>query len=243
MLFSWLSLPVQRVSGVFSFLRVAGIGDGFGKSIRYGEGTQRCIDKWVDGLFDRALELRCAKRSLLEVNPAGNSSVNLTKQIFKVLLAVSVVLASLPVGASEVVCVIGPQQTVVPMAKCGMSCCAHGRVAKSMCEAPAHSAPGTPPCCASKHAKVEARQSSSLCFAGGKSCRCETRITSSLVSPVVAVRVASIQTHELPAILPQRIEVPSLAVIRSGSKIFGADSSPPPKNERSPDQPRAPPIG
>ena len=197
----------------------------------------------IQCLFLGREELSYTEESLLGITLSGEVRLKLIAQLLRLILAASVALASLSVGASEVVCVIGPHQVAVPLAKCGMSCCAHGVMNKAMCAALNQpSAATVPPCCAGKHAKSNAKRSASMCVVGGMSCRCETRLTASTPSTFIVARAATVHVHQIPAILPELLEMPELSIAIPAPEIFGTDSGPPHNAEHSPQQSRAPPL-
>jgi hypothetical protein len=167
--------------------------------------------------------------------------VRFLARVLRAFVALSVLFASLPVNATEVVCIVGPHEVTTPMAKCGMPCCAHGVMA--MCDSSKVSKGAVPPCCADKQLTAKLQRQHSTCSVSGMSCRCERRSVSAVAPLTVSVRATlRINVHQLfVAILPEDLEirVPLDASIEPG--IFGVDSGPPRQEQRSPEQGRAPP--
>jgi len=143
--------------------------------------------------------------------------------VTRLLILVSLAVASLPVGATEMVCVVGREEKVVPVAKCGMPCC--------------HQQPSKPDCCL-KPKKEEAH----ICPLAGKPCRCEIRITA-FHGSANSAPIPTLQPFEQPAVLPEtRLELPAPVIAALEPGIVGIDSGPPRKLPRSPKQSRAPPV-
>lgn len=143
----------------------------------------------------------------------------------KLLVLMSLVVASLPISAREVVCVIGEDELIVPVAKCGMPCCKE------------RAAPPKQECCLK-----EQKKDTHVCPLVGKPCRCEVRITAFHGGIRTATQPTSL-TFEQPAILPNvHIEIAATETEILEPGIVGIDSGPPRKRPRAPSQPRAPPI-
>jgi hypothetical protein len=156
-----------------------------------------------------------------------------------VLLAILMALASVPILATEVVCVVGPTQVAIPLAKCGMPCCAHGGMASVDCQ---HGALAEPSCCHPKGSGTAVTKDHSNCpVVSGQSCRCETRVSAGHFQRPPAERAATLQFKFLSIALPSAQTFISLPVESGGSEVFGADSSPPRSLNRSPISSRAPP--
>lgn len=152
-------------------------------------------------------------------------------QLIRLVLFAALVLASVPIGATETVCVIG-RGRVVPVAKCGMPCCEH-------------SSPQTVPkrrsCCAgsSSAAVISPKK---VCGWAGMSCRCETRLTVAAAPVFLSREVHAPLGFHQPANLPSTVfHFVSLAIVGGEQGILGSDSGPPRKRPRLPGQSRAPP--
>ena len=158
----------------------------------------------------------------------------------KLILAALIVLASLPVSATEVVCVIGPKHLTVPLAKCGMPCCAGGEMRKQNCAAAARTG-DVPPCCR-KHLEARIGKKADPCYGSGGNCRCETRTkcatraTSVLTKTVAALVFRQIAVFAAPTVFGQH------QAARHWSPIYESDSGPPPRPKLRPAAPRAPPA-
>lgn len=149
--------------------------------------------------------------------------------ISRVILSLALTVAILPVQASQGFCVM-PNRAPVPIATCGMPCCAH--LAKTAPEAV------RPSCCnQGKPSKAPAPTKM------GAGCRCEmqVRVTS---SPPAAPSPQVSLTHAQAAILtaPRLEGTPTAAaVLVPDPPIIGADSSPPAPPPASDPPDRAPP--
>lgn len=155
----------------------------------------------------------------------------------KLLVLVSLVLASVPSGATETVCVLGNGKVVRPVAKCGMPCCA-----KKLAEP---KAPEKRSCCAPKKSAPVVKGHSKVdpCVLAGRACRCETRLVSAPAPSVATVDVKATVPVELPVAMVSTVfEFVNLKLELREPGIVGNDSGPPPKVERSSEQPRAPPV-
>ena len=155
----------------------------------------------------------------------------------KLVLLVSLVLASMPAGATETVCVMGGGKVVRPVAKCGMPCCAEKRLAKPVPEKRSCCLPEKPAALVKRGSKADP------CSLAGMSCRCETRLVAAPSSNIATVDAKGSVVAEQPALLPRPLEIWTSAALEIQEPgIVGIDSGPPPKREHSPVQPRAPPV-
>ena len=146
-------------------------------------------------------------------------------------------MASMPSVATETVCVLGKKAKVVPVAECGMPCCAKQTIKpaierKEKCCAEVKQAPS-----------VRSQSDRALCPMASMDCRCETRI---IAAPSAGVALsdqaaASPQFEHVALITFPGLEEPTRALLVSKPGIVGLDSGPPRKLPRSPSQSRAPP--
>ena len=109
--------------------------------------------------------------------------------VARLALLVVLVLASAPTWARERVCVLGRDEVVVPMGRCGMPCCSDA----SRAIAP----PEERSCCPAGRRRLAAGTSCSLAT---RACRCEIRLVSGPTQPPVVVP-ASVAADE-PIVLP-----------------------------------------
>jgi len=152
--------------------------------------------------------------------------------VARLFLLVSLVLASLPAGAVQTVCVIGRGVVVVPIATCKMPCCAH-RLASSV-PVPKRA------CCRDKEQVVS---QGDPCRYAGMSCHCETRLVLGTTPTVQAKPDAFlIFADQTAVIVPPTwsVDRPILDLIEPG--IVGVDSGPSRKSVYVPDLGRAPPV-
>ena len=145
----------------------------------------------------------------------------------KLLVLVSLILASMPSGATETVCVVGSEKKVVAMRKCGMPCCAH----KPRIETPKAA------CC-----KPKAAPRTDLCGTASLSCHCETRyVATCMPGPVAAAKLSLTQFElGLPEAPLHFVGVTNQLSMRESS-ILESDVDPPRKVPRASMRGRAPP--
>lgn len=151
----------------------------------------------------------------------------------RLLLLVSIAMATVPSWSKVTVCVIGAGKVTVPIGRCGMPCCARkGQAAPDSRKA----------CCKPKTSVASA---GTACPLASRYCRCETRYT------VASARQAAtfdrgtlpVEIPDLPAILPlSPWEVPVVSHEAIEPGVRGVDAGPPRKAIRAPKQSRAPPA-
>lgn len=152
--------------------------------------------------------------------------------LIRLLVFAALIIASVPVSATEMVCVVGARPQVVPVTKCGMPCCAH----------PAPNSPAKVRSCCHPHSPRVAVSRAQTCRLAGLACRCETRVLAN-VPPSPATVTHALPLIEQPAILTSAewlISGRELPSVQPG--IVGVDSGPPRRWPRSPRQSRAPPF-
>lgn len=158
--------------------------------------------------------------------------------LIKLVCAFALVLTIGPARAVEAVCVM-PNRAVVPMATCGMPCCAPKDASRTTCSTAKDTSKAA--CCREKNKRslIPSSKASLAKFA----CRCELR-------PKATFSVAAVQSHEKPlaaalshAVLseePLLEATPWTFVPEPG--VLGSDSGPPPEALKSGPCGRAPPA-
>ncbi len=152
----------------------------------------------------------------------------------RLLLLVLLVLASMPTGATETVCVLESRKAAVPLGKCGMPCCAPPANASALTRRSS--------CCLPKE-PARRIAPNALCRMAGAACRCETRLVAA-PSPVAASGERAIAARgSFPVVLVPEWRPPfASAPLTPQSGIAGSDAGPPRKRPRAPAQSRAPPA-
>lgn len=166
--------------------------------------------------------------------------MKLVAQALRLILSALLMLSALPISATEVVCVVGPKQVAVPIATCGMPCCAHGASCRPQCQTAQKTHLPTPSCCTGKRKMSVSNRSAS--YSNRQSCRCETRVTSHRPPKAITLKSLARPTVEVPFDLPIRAQDVSYRSDFSESSIFGTDSGPPEQIHLDSDRSRAPPI-
>jgi hypothetical protein len=153
----------------------------------------------------------------------------------KLICLFALVLASIPVAATEAVCIIPGKSvaqpaTAAPIFKCGMPCCA--KPAKALAS-----------CCRDErqNATSSHKEARAECHSQ-RGCKCELRVRS-ISSPTVALihRVLKPISQAMSLPFPVQGFVP-FAVGSCGPPIRFSDSSPPLWLAYAPDLGRAPPV-
>lgn len=164
--------------------------------------------------------------------------MRLADLLTRLLCALVLIGSSWPVSASEAVCVLS-SRVVVPMATCGMPCCAKSSGSSVSC--PAVKTLENPKCCPVEGEPSVAPAKRSPRFESG--CRCELRpkaTLGSVVAPTVEKATALALTA---AILTEPAAVLSAAwCLMPQPGVLGSDSGPPPEVLRSGPSGRAPPA-
>lgn len=153
----------------------------------------------------------------------------------RLLLFASLVLASVPTGATTTLCVLNGGEVVMPVAQCPMPCCSGMAATRAL---------PRPSCCAPPRSKSQSSTSrrANLCYFAGLSCRCETRVLASAPPVSIVASAYGFAAFGQPAILPSKVsQGESLALAPLEPGIFAIDRGPPRKRPRSPRQSRAPP--
>ncbi len=151
-------------------------------------------------------------------------------KILHLICLLSLLTASIPVGATEMVCIV-PHRGAIAMARCGMPCCAHP--AKILA-----------PCCRHKEHLVACDQQTAAPKCHSQTgCRCELRIyaaSSLTIAPLH--RIASLFAQPL-ALLPSSGELPRIELVSLlVPAVYFTDSSPPPRPPCLQRFSRAPPV-
>lgn len=161
--------------------------------------------------------------------------------LLRLVCSIALLLTALPNWASETVCVM-PHREPVPMAKCGMPCCAKAKAAMPpLCAAPA--AARKPSCCAGSTLGATARPKPTMA-AAHVGCRCETRITGSRAATAAVTAADSLVPSIAVAILDEPLHVAVSPIVEAARSpgIVGTDSGPPPDPADQEPPGRAPPA-
>lgn len=162
-----------------------------------------------------------------------------TALVARLVCLLALVLGMVPTWASEAVCVM-PHREPVPMASCGMPCCAKAKAGMSKCDTVAPTA--KPSCCSGPHGHaVQAAERTASTAHGG--CRCETRVTVSVPTSPTLTSTSQVVPVVQIAILPTPLQAVVAATERAAEPgIVGTDSGPPPDPSLQEPPGRAPPT-
>jgi len=163
------------------------------------------------------------------VHSKRNPLKRLAQLFGKLLLLCALVVASLPSGATEMVCVLKNGETIRPIGKCQMACCAHRPTAEAK--------PTKRSCCSPKLAPAK----KNLCGSLKRDCHCETRFTGAAPKLPATADVFHLDFPQAIAPLPTWT-APAPLASQGEPGVVGFDSGPPRRRPRTPNQSRAPPV-
>lgn len=162
--------------------------------------------------------------------------MRLAQLLVKVLCLLALIGSSLPAMASEAVCVM-PNRAVVPMATCGMPCCARKTQPDAVCLPSA----AKPSCC--QGPKSKSWVTKARIHVASASCRCEFRSKATFASATFSPTVPAQAAANVPVVLTEPISFTiAEAVFTAQPGIVGCDSGPPPDPLSSGLFGRAPPA-
>lgn len=158
--------------------------------------------------------------------------------LLRMLCALALIGSSWSISASEAVCVM-PNRVVMPMATCGMPCCAKRDAAKARCSMPKPTAHLS--CCRGvSRASLSKPRSERLAQAD---CRCELRPKATISLAVAPIVDKAPPIVTAPATLTTgAVPETALWTFVAEPGIIGTDSGPPPQPLHSRPPGRAPPV-